>query len=150
MFSFRYAPDFPGYFEVLYHPKTNLYFLKLFYKLIVTKEGFIVRDILRDSIVYLCKLYSMYIVTYTFLGCPTFVSTDEDCKSKYLALLAVCFLLIIIEITMERPCLIMFEIMFEINSRNVCCKNCSFVFHLPNKFRMKNIPIKRTTKNHDS
>ncbi len=24
MFSFRYAPDFPGYFEVLYHPKTVL------------------------------------------------------------------------------------------------------------------------------
>ncbi len=32
MFSFRYAPDFPGYLEVLYHPKTVLaYPLKLLY-----------------------------------------------------------------------------------------------------------------------
>ena len=29
MFSFRYAPDFPGYFEVLYHPKTVENFVEL-------------------------------------------------------------------------------------------------------------------------
>ena len=44
MFSFRYAPDFPGYFEVLYHPKTVLiYTLEIIEN--VNTQGFVLLSI---------------------------------------------------------------------------------------------------------